>query len=197
MIGLGMYGTWLRDTVAALSLNGADLGEFVKFLPAVQGGALHIHRLVFYLPVVALAVSVSLAIASPPRLPTTARRLAIILALLVSLLLLPPAWSLPSLRTSEFRVQVTMLGACLLLLASSRWISALSPVIRGSLVGLVSISSAVLPAEELRTITPEVTSAYGTAPRIGWGFWAVELGLALVAVWSLVTALSAARSKGS
>lgn len=197
-LALGVYGTWLKGTAAALCLSGSDLGEFVKFLPAVQNGSLLVHRQAFYLPVVALVISVSLLVGSKQgRLRTAARSLLLTLAGLASLQLLPPAWSLSSIRTSEFRVQLAALGACALLLACTKWLIRLPPNLRGSLVGLVSLASAVLPADQFRMIIPEAASVYGSTPETGWGFWTTELGLILISVSALALVLRAARTTGN
>lgn len=197
-LALGVYGTWLKGTAAALSLSGSDLGEFVKFLPAVRSGSLLVHRQAFYLPVAALVISVSLLVGShQAQLRTAARRLLLALAGLASLQLLPPAWSLSSIRTSEFRLQLAVLGACALLLACTKWLIRLPPYLRGSLVGLVSLASAVLPADQFRMIIPEAASVYGSTPEMGWGFWTTELGLILISVTALALVLRVARTKGN
>ena len=196
-LSLGIYGTWLKGTAAALSLTGSDLGELAKFLPAVQSGSLLVCRQAFYLPAVALVVSVSLMAGShQARLRAAPRMLVLTLAGLASLQLLPPAWSLASLRTSEFRMQVAALGTCALLLACTKWLVRLLPCLRGSLVGLVSLSSVVLPVSQLRIIIPELASVYGSTPGTGWGFWATELGLILISVSALTLVLRAARTRG-
>ena len=50
LAAIGYYGPWIAHATAALTLSGADMAEFVKFLPAVQDGTLAVARQLFYLP---------------------------------------------------------------------------------------------------------------------------------------------------
>ena len=50
----------MDNRVAGLVITGLDLGEYVKFLPAVRNGVISIWRQGFYIPLVAVSLSCSL-----------------------------------------------------------------------------------------------------------------------------------------
>lgn len=57
---LGYVGPWVDHRVAGLAVLGLDLGEYVKFLPGVRAGATGLWREGFYLPLVAISLTLSL-----------------------------------------------------------------------------------------------------------------------------------------
>ena len=56
----GYVGPWVDHRVAGLAILGLDLGEYVKFLPAVRAGTTSLWREGFYLPLVAISLTLSL-----------------------------------------------------------------------------------------------------------------------------------------
>ena len=62
---VGYWLPWLTHPAAALRLNGYELSEWVTFLPAVRDGSSPLTRLVFLLPLAALALLCGLAAARP------------------------------------------------------------------------------------------------------------------------------------
>jgi hypothetical protein len=173
------------------------MAEFVKFLPAVQSGQLPVVRQFFLLPPLAIVLSVALLV-HVRRLdyPVGMRLAVLVLAVPVSLQLLPPAWSPASLMTAEFRLQVLALGACWIALAGS-WLLARLPA------GLLAVASTLLALAaggagtwQLLLVKPEIDRLYGSAPPIGWGFYACALGLLVIAAAGvLVIASSGTRGR--
>ena len=119
---------------------GLDLGELVKFLHPVQQGDIRLWREGFYLPLVAVSVSLSLnafrrEIAAHPAgsasvpgavdersRPTYGWYVRIgllLLAIVAALNLLPPAWTPSLLLQPEYRLQTVALLLCLALAALS------------------------------------------------------------------------------
>ena len=189
LAAVGYYGAWIAHGTAALTLSGADIGEFVKFLPGVLDGSLQVIRQFFYLPPLAVVVGVALLVGSRElRYPALVRVLALILAVPVSLQLLPPAWSPASLLTAEFRLQTITLIVCWLLLAGF-WLWGRLPVrLTGTLAAALALASAVLSAWQYLAVKGAIDAVYGTQPPIGWGFYVCQVGLLLMAAGGLVLA---------
>lgn len=181
LAAIGYYGPWIDHTTAALTLCGGDLGEFVKFLPAVLDGTLEIVRQLFYLPPLAVVAGVAFLIASE-RLayPWPLRLLALVLCLPLSLQLLPPAWSPASLVTAEFRLQALALGLCWLLLAASWLLGRLPTWFSGPLTAVLALAAGLFPIWQLLLVKPAIDAVYGTAPSLGWGFFLCLAGLVIM-----------------
>ena len=62
---IGYFGPWVPHVASGLTVTGLDLGEFVKFLPAVRNGEIGVWREGFYLPLIAISVSFSLLVFRP------------------------------------------------------------------------------------------------------------------------------------
>jgi hypothetical protein len=196
LAAVGYFGPWIAHKTAALTLTGVDLGEFVKFLPL--DASVRVVRQVFYLPPLAVILSIALLVGSR-RLgfPWLLRLLMLVLALPVSLQLLPPAWSPASLLTAEFRLQTLALGLCWLLLAGFWLLGRLPPRLAGVLSTGLAPAAALLAAWQFLSVKPAIDAVYGTPPPIGWGFWVCLAGLAVVAAASVVLLLRAqTRSAG-
>jgi hypothetical protein len=181
LAAIGYLGPWIGHPTAALTLSGVDLGEFVKFLPDVLDGTSQAVRQLFYLPPFAVVVSVALLIGLR-RLgyPWLFRALALILAVPVSLQLLPPAWSPSGLMTKEFYPQTIALGTCWLLLAAFSFLGSLPTWLSGSLSAMISLTATVIPAWQFFAIKPSIDRVYGTAPTVGWGLWVCMIGLVIM-----------------
>jgi len=139
------------------------------------------------------AVSVALlAWSRALRYPWPLRWLFLAAALPVSLQLLPPAWSPPSLLTPEFRLQTAALVVCWLLLALSWLLGRLPSWIGGSLSAVLALAAAALPSWQFELAKPAIDAVYGRSPAVGWGFFLGVAGLVLLAaagvglgVWNL------------
>lgn len=194
---LGFFGPWIAHKTAGLTLSGVDMGEFVKFLPGALDGTVPVYRQLFYLPPAAICVSVAL-LANSRRLllPRVVRAFAIVIAVPVSLQLLPPAWSPSSLLAPEFRLQTMVLGACWMLLAGSWLLAGLAPWLTGLLSALLSLAAFALPLWQYLTVKLPIDAVYGTPPSTGWGLPVCLVGLSIMAGTSLVFVLrAAARSR--
>ena len=124
----GYFRPWISHRAAGLTVLGLDLGELVKFLYPVQQGDIRLWREGFYLPLLAVSVSLSLNAfrreevdgeRSHPTYGWPVRIGLLLLAAVAALNLLPPAWSPRLLATPEFRLQVAALLLCLALAAVS------------------------------------------------------------------------------
>ncbi len=190
----GYYGAWVAHETAALTLSGADMGEFVKFLPGVLDGSLEIIRQALYLPPFAVVVSVALLVGSQRlRYPWLLRWLVVALAVPVSLQLLPPAWSVASLTSPEFRAQTIALGFGWLLLAGFWLWGRLPAWLTGTASAILCLAAIALSAWQFLMAKPAIDDVYGTLPSIGWGFYLCMAGLLLIALGSVILAVRARR----
>ena len=191
LAAIGFLGPWVSHQTAALALTGVDMAEFVKFLPGVLDGSLRLTRQWFYLPPFATTVSIALLIGSLSLHYTKLlQALGLLLAIPVSLQLLPPAWSPSSLMTAEFRAQTMALGISWLLLASFWLLRRLPLWLLGSLSAALSFSAFVLPVWQFLAAKPAIDKVYGVPPGAGWGLFLCLAGLAITAVSSAILALT-------
>ena len=192
LAAIGFLGPWVSHQTAALSLAGVDIGEFVKFLPGALDGSLQLVRQWFYLPPFAVTVSIALLIGSR-RLDyaRVLRALVLLLAIPVSLQLLPPAWSPGSLMIAEFRAQAIALGISWLLLATFWLLGQLPAWLSGFLSAALCLSAIVLPLWQYLVAKPAIDEVYGLPPSTGWGLFLCLAGLALVTAASALLALTA------
>lgn len=182
---VGYVRPWIEHKAAGLAVLGLDLGELVKFLHPVQQGEIRLWREGFYLPLVAVSVSLSLdafrrdssapagaglggrgteADGSGPRYSWPVRIAYLLFAMVTALNLLPPAWSPQQLLTPEFRLQAVAMLLCLALVA-------ISP-----LVGLFQSPRTLLAS--LGGIT-DGSGRRGCLWRVAWGV-ALVRGIVLV-----------------
>jgi len=197
MAAVGYYGPWIAHDTAALTLSGVDMGEFVKFLPGVLDGSLYVVRQLYYFAPLAVVLSVALLAGSRQlRYPWPARLAIWILAWPVSLQLLPPAWSLASLATAEFRLQAIALGACWILLAAFWLLGRLPLWLTGLLSAALSVAAGVLSCWQFLLTKPAIDQVYGQPPAVGWGFILCLAGLAVMVVTEAALALQARRPGG-
>jgi len=187
LAAVGYYGPWISHPTAALTLSGVDMGEFVKFLPGVLDGSLKAVRQLFYLPSLAVVVSVALLIgARRLRYPWPFRLLVVGLTMPISVQLLPPAWSPSSLMSAEFRLQTIALGICWLLLAGFWLLGRLPPWLSGSVSAVLSLAAVGFPAWQYLAVKPEIDAVYGTPPSVGWGFYLCMAGLVVIIAGCLI-----------
>jgi hypothetical protein len=196
--GVGFLGPWIADPTAALSLSGVDMAEFVKFLPGVLDGSLTLVRQVFYLPPFAVTVGLALLIHSDRlRYHRLLRALGLLLAIPLSLQLLPPAWSPASLMTAEFRAQTVALVICWLLLAGSWLLRRLPAWLPSSVSAALCLVALLLTIWQLLIAKPAIDQVYGRVATGGWGLWLCIAGLAISTVASVYLALAVRRQSSS
>jgi len=167
------------------------MGEFVKFLPGVLDGSVQVTRQLFYLPPVAVALSVALLVGNRTLGYSPLLRIAaVVLSLVVSVQVLPPAWSPASLMSAEFRLQPIALVLCWLALAGF-WLLGHLPIQVTALVssGLVALAG-VLSAWQMLTVKPAIDAVYGIPPLVGWGCVVYFAGLAVLAADGVAAVLS-------
>jgi hypothetical protein len=192
----GYYGPWIAHKTAALTLTGSDMGEFVKFLPGVLDGSLRVVRLLFYLPPVAVALSVALLVGGRSvRYCWPLRVIALALSMVLSIQLLPPAWSPASLMTPEFRLQPIGVGICWLAVACS-WLLGRLPVrVTGLLSAGLTGMAGVLCAQQFCSVKTAIGAVYDVPPPAGWGCMVCLAGL--LAIVGASAALAASPELGA
>jgi hypothetical protein len=167
------------------------MAEFVKFLPGVLEGSLRLIRQWFCLPPFAVTASIALLIGSDNlHYAKAVRALGLLLAIPLSLQLLPPAWSPSSLLTAEFRAQTIALGISWLLLASFWLLRRLPSWLLGSLSAALSSIALVLPLWQFLIAKPAIDDVYSTPPGAGWGIFVCLTGLAITATASMILVLT-------
>jgi len=190
LAAVGYFGPWIAHQAAALTLSGVDVGEFVKFLPSVVDGSLAVTRQLFYLPPFAIVVSIALlSNLAELNYPWPLRAFMLLVAIPVSLQLLPPAWAPSTLLVAEFRLQTFGLGICWLLLAASWLLGRLTPWLVGALSAGISLGALTLPSWQFLVAKPAVNELYRIPPTIGWGVFLCLVGLALMTAASTVIVL--------
>jgi hypothetical protein len=188
---LAYWSPWVGHAAAALRLSGQDLGEFVKFIPAIRRGEVWFPRQLFYVP--PLAVSLSLALLSTNQnfpYPRWLRGTALVSSAVILLGLLPPSWGHPrDLFAAEFRLQGIgfLLGAGAV--AAHGLYRRLSLRLSSVLIAILALAALLAPQLAFWIIRSKLWSAYATPTiRLGWGLW-----LHIVA-WLVVTACAGALS---
>jgi hypothetical protein len=182
----GYFGPWVDHPVAALVITGLDLGEYVKFLPAVRDGMVTVWREGFYWPLVAVSLSQSLY-AFRPELnfgwPVRAGMLA--LAVVAALNLLPPAWTPTRLITAEFYLQTSGLVLCLAAMA----VSPLLALLPGRMAAFLTVAlcglAAWFPVRDFLRVLPGIGELYNHPLQPAWGMMILGVGLILMAVGTL------------
>ena len=196
---VGYWAPWVDHGAAALKLSGQDLGEFVKFLPAIRRGAVRFPRQVFYLP--AFAATCTLLVLGATRHLPYPRWLRVVLIAWAGLLLLgllPPAWGrIRDLFVPEFRLQGLALIAGCMLIAAHGLISRLPRAAFAPLLAVLALTALVPAQVAFWVVRARIWAAYATPTlRLGWGLW-LHL-VAWIAVLALVwTARAQTRSSVS
>lgn len=182
LIAAGYWGPWVWAEPAGLRILGLDLAEYVKFVAQVRSREIALVREVFYLPLLALSLSLSLLAHRPEyRLPGAVRWLLNALAVPAALAMLPPAWTPPLLLTSEFVKQTMAIGVCLAAAALSYPLMRRLPAWLVSLLLVALATPAVLaPLSAFFKLRPALDAIYGRPIVIGRGPWETAVGLALV-----------------
>lgn len=193
LLGLAGYlMAWVPHPAPALRIAGLDLGEYVKFLPEVRAGQVRVLRELFYLPLFAGALALLLAAWSTERAwRWAARALAIPLAAIVALLMLPPVWTPQALFRGEFRWQGAAIGVCLLVVL-------LSPLLlrrevkraAAVFVAFLCALAAAFPVAQFFTVKPALEKVYANALPVGTGVWLCLGGFLLAAGCSVALGLA-------
>lgn len=191
LMALGIWRPWVWAEPAGLRILGLDFAEYVKFVAEVQNGEIVFVREVFYLPLVALSLSLSLlAHRRELRLPGVFRWLLNLLAAPVALAMLPPAWTPPLLLTPEFLKQTVAIVVCLLAALASypllRHLPALPVAV--SLTALAGLA-AVPSISAFARLRPALDAIYGHPIVVGSGVWQLTVGSMLLGVSVLLLLL--------
>lgn len=194
LLAVGVWGAWLPQPAAGLTILGIDLPEYVKFVPEVQSGAIPLHRETFFLPLISL-VGGMLLVGTWRRSPLPLWQRGLLLALTVPVILamLPPAWTPFLMRQPEFRPQVHLMagmGAAVLL--SPLWLR-----LGERLRGVLWLVLALLPWGALRAyvaLQPALSALYQQPLSYGPGFYAT-IGGAVLLLWAGVFLLAAKQNR--
>ena len=183
----GYFAPWVDNRVAGLVITGLDRGEYVKFLPAVRNGVISIWRQGFYIPLVAVSLSCSLiAYRRVWRFALPVKLALLLIAAVAALNMLPPAWSPAVLAAPEFRLQTMCITLCLAALAFSPFLGLLPALAAYAPILLLSLAGIWLPVSGLLIVLPDIQSLYRTPLAPGWGIYLMVIGLAGLAVSSVL-----------
>lgn len=183
LIAAGYWGPWFPAAPAGLRVLGLDLAEYVKFIAEVRSGQIPLTREVFYLPLVALSLSLSLlAHRRELRLPGWTRWTLNLLAIPAALAMLPPAWTPPLLLRPEFVKQTAAMAACLALaLLSWPLLRRLPAWAAVAVIAALALLAVVPPIVAFTSLSPALDAIYGHALPPGRGLWQMPLGFVLLA----------------
>ena len=184
----GYLGPWVAHRAAALVLTGQDMGEFVKFLPAVRSGQLRVVRELFYLPL--LAGSLGLVLAAGNRrlqYPRPVHWLLALLAIATALSMLPPAWTPQLMMTSEFRLQAAAIALCLGCVILSWLLRRGAPVALEVVTAALALAAGSIPVWQFLRVRSAIDKVYGRPVTLGWGLWLMPVGFGLVVLVLLLS----------
>ena len=174
----GYWGPWVPHKDAGLIILGIDLGEFVKFLPQVRSGQIHLWREGFYFPAFALSLLAS-SMAWRKELPwrTPFRILANLLSVPPALAMLPPIWT-PHLmlHSPEFRQQSVAIAMALLASVSSPLLARLPRRATAAFLSALMAVSALVPLWQFSKILDAIASVYAERIGLGWGIVSMSAG---------------------
>lgn len=196
---LGYTGPWVDHRVAGLVILGLDLGEYVKFLPQVRAGITDLWREGFYLPLVAVSLTLSLCtwradLRWPPTpgqgdgsLTRSLLRWLMVAfqvagAIIAALNLLPPAWTPGRMMTPEFQQQAAALVLSLGAVAFGPFLALLPRRVTGALVLLLCLPATVIPVQQFLAVLPEIGTLYNHTLAPGWGMVLMLAGMFLLLV---------------
>jgi len=183
----GYFAPWVNHPVAGLVITGLDLGEYVKFLPAVRDGSVVIWRQGFYVPLVAVSLACSVLAYRPAwRYVLPVKLAVLLLAAVAALNMLPPAWSPAVLAAPEFRLQMIWIVLCLTALAFSPFLGLLPATLAYMPILLLSLIGIVLPVAGFLAVLPGIESLYRSPLAPAWGMYSMVLGLAGLAAATIL-----------
>jgi len=180
---VGYWGPWVDHKAAALVLSGLDMAEFVKFLPEVQAGTELVIRELFYLPLLATALCLALTGGNRClRYPLWARVVMVIMAIVLTIIVLPPyPFILQALNSEEYRQQFLLGAGCLALIGGTLLYHRLPRVVVAVLLAVVSFAGAIPPAWQFLSVRDALDRVYGQPIQVGWGLWLMVAGFLVVA----------------
>jgi hypothetical protein len=192
----GYLGPWVDHPVAGLAILGLDLGEYVKFLTPVRSGAVGLWREGFYLPLLAVSLTCSLAAFRREfAYPWPVRALLLGAAVVAALNLLPPAWTPQRMLTPEFQQQALWIAFCLGAMIFSPFLALLPRWLAAVLVAALSLAALVLPPWQFFQVLPAITELYNQPLTPGWGLFVMGLGLGGLLAAAALLALPVRMSK--
>ena len=190
----GYFGPWVDHRVAGLVITGLDMGEYVKFLPAIRGLQILLWREGFYLPLLTVSLTYSLYAYRPAlRYPAWLRASMLLVASAAALNLLPPAWSPAVLFTPgfglqpEFRLQTLWIGGLLLAVAISPLLALLPRWSSAVMVTLLCAGALWWPISNFLRVLPGISELYHHPLTPGWGVWTMIIGLIVLGGSALAT----------
>lgn len=185
---VGYVGPWVAHKAAGLVITGLDLAEYVKFVPQVRSGEIGLWRELFYLPLVAVSLVLSLwAYRQELALPGPVRVGMVVLAGIAALNLLPPAWTPGRLSTPEFQVQTGAMILCLALAAVGPFLALLLPRAVAVTAGaILPLAAGVAAAVNFLRLTPALNDLYNTSISLGWGMPVMLAGAGVMAIGVLL-----------
>lgn len=198
LIVLGYWGSWVPASAAGLRILGLDLAEYVKFIAEVRSGQISLTREVFYLPLAALSLSLSLLAHRPElRLPGLARWLLNFLAVPAALAMLPPAWTPPLLAEPEFAKQTAAMAACVALaMLSYPLLRRLPGRLAAGTIVLLALLAVTPPLLAFARLSTALDAIYARELPPGLGPWWMALGYLLLAGGALRAAYAAPPLRG-
>jgi len=184
LVIFGAFGAWVPHKTAALTVTGLELVEFAKFFPEVQAGDIPIVRALFALP--ALMGAITLALLTQWNARRVGWRILLSgLALAVTLTAMPPYRFL---QAPEYRLQLVLTLASILLILFAPLTRALPSRIQGGFVALLALAGTVAPLWQFYQLHPLVAELYDTPVAPGWGLLAFPIGSVLLFVSGLLNA---------
>ncbi len=181
-LAFGYWGQWISHPAASLNILGVDLPEYVKFVPEARYGVIPINRMVFFALPISLALGLILFASLRMDVSVWLRGLAGILAIPVTLSMLPPAWTPGLLMTPEFRTQTLIIMA---LIGAVFLIPLWKQLIPDWLRGVLFILLGLLPIPALSAffrLLPALDKLYNQPLNPGAGVYGLIAGMALLAI---------------
>ncbi|MCX7682473.1 MAG: hypothetical protein N2508_11035 [Anaerolineae bacterium] len=180
---VGYFGVWIPHKAAALAITGVELAEWARFLPQPE------KREWLYLPLAVVLVLLAVQAGRSSRLSIRLGTPLLLAALLLTLLL--PYVVVDSLRHSlsartppaivpEYRGQLALLIAAVVLVLMAPWSSRLPDRVRGAASALLALIGVVPPLWRFAPLRAHIAAVYGsrTLP-LGWGTIVCTLGFVL------------------
>ena len=186
----GFFGPWVPHKAAALTVTGFELAEFAKFFPEVQARLVPITRELFLTPLIAGAVLFGLLIHKRACRPSV-RLIATGLAALLTLAALPPYQFM---RAPEYRTQLLLAAAGLLLALLTPLAHWLTRRAQGILVTLFALAGALVAPWQFAHLQPLIVALYNKPFGLGWGIVASVSGFGLLLISGVLTATGSDRA---